>query len=250
MSADSRLPGLRPRTTADLQRAREQIPWVEDDDLRSVEYKSLASAGALSFFTWGGGHLYVGKPLQGFSLLAALLTFATLVPSGSLATAIYFVVSLATTFLSVRNAKDLNRFVAIRNEVALLQGPDPSAYRLLTAAAMADPSLAAALPAGTKRAGTETGGESGKTEATEPASPPAPRYAALLERLRKLVALHRAGVLTDVELHDRKLDLLQDAAPATREELDDLLYELLPLAGEAVLDEDDFEFLKQVGGVS
>jgi hypothetical protein len=225
------VPGLGPRTAADLSRAREEIEWVADDDLREIESKSTPGATALGLFTWGGSHLYLGDLRAGIAGIAALigwLSVAPMVPA-SVGAIGYWVVGVASALWSFRRARAVNRFVGVRNELRLRQGPDPSTYRLLAAAAAANPSLAAALPA------------------LPAPPPPSPAHAALLDQLRKLSALHRAGVLHDAELRERKVDLLTEAAPSSRAELDELLYALLPLASEGALIAEDFEFVKQLG---
>jgi hypothetical protein len=225
------VPGLGPRTAADLSRAREEIEWVVDDDLRDLESKSTPGATALGLFTWGGSHLYLGELRAGIAGIAALgawIAVAPMVPTG-LGALGYWLVGAASALWSFRRARAVNRFVGVRNELRLYQGPDPSTYRLLAAAAVANPTLASALPA------------------LPAPPPPSAAHAGLIEQLRKLAALHRAGVLHDTELRDRKVDLFTEAAPATRAELDDLLYALLPLAAEGALLAEDFEFVKQIG---
>ena len=237
----SLLPGLRAKTPADLARARERVPWVEDEDLREVERKSRAGAAALSFITWGGGHLYVGDKGKGVALIVALLAWLAAggyVPE-AVGSAVFFAVSVLSSVWSYRKAQDVNRFVGTRNEVLLRQGADPSAYRLLHEAAAVNPSLASALPpppAPLLTAGAPPG-------AGHPAA-----HGELTARLRKLASLRQAGIINDAELRSRKIDILGEAAPASADELEDLLYALLPLADEGVLDTDDFDFLKQLGG--
>ena len=229
------LPGLGPRTTADLARARDRIDWVDDDDLRDLDSKSSFGAALLSFFTGGGGHLYVGDIRTGIAGIAAWFGWVVIAanvlpdPIGPIGSTL---LGALNAVWSYRRSRAVNRFVAIRNELALRQGPDPSTYRLLAAAAVANPALAKALPA-----------------LPAPAEAPATTgpHAALIDQLRKLAALHRGGVLHQAELQERKIDLLTQAVPATRTELDDLLYALLPLADEGVLSRDDFEYLKQLG---
>jgi hypothetical protein len=235
------LPGLRSKTPADLQRARERVPWVDDEDLREVERKSPGGAAVLSFFTWGGGQLYVGDKGKGVALLVALFAWLAVggILPGGVGSAIFCAVSVLSSVWSYRKAKDVNRFVGTRNEVMLRQGADPSAYRLLQEAAAVNPALAAAVPAPPMPLLT----------AGAPPGPgqPAP-HGELTARLRKLASLRQAGIITDAELRSRKIDILGEAAPASADALDDLLYALLPLADEGVLDSDDFEFLKQLGG--
>jgi len=228
------VPGLRPRNAADLERARQKVGWIDDDDLRDADSKSKLGATLLGLFTWGGGQLYVGDGRAGAVGIGALIAMfamtGSVLPAG-VSGALYWIVGAASAAWSYRRARSVNRFVSIRNELALREGPGPAAYRLLAAAAVVNPALAAALPPMTAPGAAHNPG----------------RHAPLVEQLRKLAALQRAGILNPAEAHDRKIDLLTEAVPATRAELDELLYALLPLADEGVLGPDDFEFLKQIG---
>lgn len=227
------MPGpLRPKTPEDLARARERIAWVDDDDLGEVESKSRLGAAVLGFFTWGGGRLYLGDVPRGVGLIALLVAWTAAAPllPAALGPIVYTLLGAGSALWSARDARAVNRFVVTRADLALRAGPNPGAYRLLAAAAAVDPSLAPSLPALPAPAGADG------------------PHAELIARLRKVVALRRAGVLADAEARDRKLDLLTEAAPATRADLDDLLFALLPLGDEGVLEPDDFEFLKRVGG--
>jgi hypothetical protein len=224
--------GLRPKTPADLERARAQLAWVDDDDLGELEVKSRPGAALLGFFTWGGGRLYLGDLPRGFALIILLAAWVGISPffPAFLGPLLYMTIGTASAAWSYQGARAVNRFVATRTDLALRAGPDPSAYRLLAAAAAVDPGLAVP-PEIVAR--------------TAPATGP---HAELIERLRKVMALRRAGVLHDTEVRDRKIDLLSAAAPGTRAELDELLFALLPLGDEGVLDSEDFDFLKQLGG--
>ena len=235
--------GHRPKTPADLQRAREQIDWIDDDDLPELETKSRPGAALLGFFTWGGGRLYLGDLPRGFVgilLLFAWAGAAKLMPD-ALGGLIYMLVGGASAIWSYQDARAVNRFCATRTELMLRQGPDPSAYRLLAAAASVQPELAGALPPGRPAAAPPAGPLAGPTAG--PADGP---HGPLVDSLRKVAALHRAGVLHQAELRDRKVDLLTAAAPGSRAELDELLFALLPLGDEGVLEPDDFELLKQL----
>jgi hypothetical protein len=228
--------GQRPKTSADLQRARERIDWVEDDDLAELETKSRPGAALLGFFTWGGGRLYLGDLPRGFVgilFLIAWLGAAPFLPD-ALGPLIYTLVGGGSAIWSYQDARAINRFCSTRTELMLRQGPDPSAYRLLAAAATVQPELASALPPGPPSPATQ-------------ASSPGP-HGPLIDSLRKIAALHRAGVLHETEVRDRKVDLLSSAAPASRAELDELLFALMPLGTEGVLEPEDFELVKQLAG--
>jgi hypothetical protein len=209
-------PAHRPKTPADLAKARAAIDWIDDDDLALVEPRSPITAAALGFVSWGGGRLLARDFKKGLGALGALFAWVAasdylIDPIGS---TVWAVVGVFAAIWSYRGARAVNRYVGTRDALMLQAG--------LAAAARQLPAPA-------------------PVEATGP-------HAALVTRLRKLAALHDSDMLTDTELRERKVDLLTEAAPATRAELDDLLYALLPLVEEGVLDADDVAFLKQVGG--
>lgn len=223
--------GSRSKTTADLERVRRQISWVEEDDLDEVEARSTWGATLLGLFTWGGGRLMVGDRKAGILGLAALVGWIAagqVVPS-TIGALVYWVTGAGFAAWSYDGSRKVRRFEKVRNLLAMQAGPDPSAYRLLAAASAADPTLATALPNLSPAGGAATG-----------------PYAPLIEKLRQLEALHRSGVLSDAELGERKVDLFAGNPPGSRAELDELLFALLPLRDEGVINDEDIAFLKGV----
>ncbi len=220
------------KTTVDLERARDRLPWLDDDDLDDLEPRSAFGAAVLGVFTWGGGRLYVGDHLRGAVGILALIAWIALssVMPDVVGSLVWIFGGTAGALWAHRGARDVNRYVRTRTELALTQGPSPAAYRLLAAHAAVTPSLEASVPA----------------VPTAPA--PSARHQPLVDELRKLEALRVAGLLATPEVRDRKIDLFTAAAPASRAELDDLLYALMPLRGEGAIDDDDVAFVKQLGG--
>lgn len=226
---------LRPKTPADLERAREDIAWIDGDDLREVESKSRIGAALLGLFTWGGGRIYAGDVARGIGavvLLVGWASVAALLPE-AVGTFGFLLGGGAAAAWSDRGVRSINAFVRTRDELALRAGPGAAAYQLLAGAIAADPSLASQLPVLPALAAPAAVGP----------------HAEVLDQLRKLHAVRRAGVIDDTDHRDRKVDLLSALAPASRAELDALLYALLPLLDEGVLVQEDFEFLKQMGGM-
>lgn len=222
----------RSKTTADLERAREKLSWVEDEDLDEVEARSTWGATILGLFTWGGGRLMVGdrkSGLLGIFALIGLIASGGVIPSEIQALA-YWVGGAGFAAWSYDGSRKVRRFEKLKNALALQSGPDPSAYRLLAAASAADPSLAAAMPVL-------------PAASAAPASGP---HAALIEKLRQLSTLHQSGVLSDAELGERKVDLFANNPPNSRTELDELLFALLPLRDEGAITDEDISFLKGV----
>ena len=200
---------------------------MEEDDLSELESKSRLGAAVLGFFTWGGGRLYVGDVGKGIAAIGGLIgwvALASIMPA-ALGPLVYMAGGTIGALWSNDGARRVNRFVATRSELQLREGPGPGAYRLLAGAAAVDPSLASALPAF--------------------GPPPTSPHAETVDRLRKLAALHQAGVINEAELKDRKVDLFTELGSKSSD-LDELMYALLPLRNEGVLAAEDFEFLKQV----
>jgi hypothetical protein len=218
---------VRPKTRADLDRARAEITWVEEDDLSEIESKSRFGASVLGFFTWGGGRVYVGDVPKGIAAIAGLIGWVALssVFPAALGPLVYMAGGTIAALWSNDGAGRVNTFVRARNQLHLTDPAGPSGYRLLAGAVAHDPSLASALP---------TFG----TAATSP-------HGETVDRLRKLAALHTAGVINEAELKDRKVDLFTELG-SKASDLDELMYALLPLRNEGVLHAEDFEFLKQV----
>jgi hypothetical protein len=225
--------GSRSKTTADLERARRQLTWVEDDDLDEVESRSTWGTTLLGLFTWGGGRFMVGDRKGGALGIAALIGWiaaAQAVPS-AVGGLVYWAAGAAFAAWSYDGARKVRRFEKVRNLLGLQSGPDPSAYRLLAAASAVDPTLAPALPL-----------------LPAPGAIPAATgpHAPLLDKLRQLAVLHRSGMLSDAELAERKVDLFSGSPPANRAELDEILFALLPLREEGAITDEDIAFLKGV----
>lgn len=218
---------MTPKTRLDLERDREDIAWVDDRDLPELEDRSRMGAAILGFFTWGGGRIYIGDLKTGIAAIGALVGWVALsaVLPAALGPLVYAAGGTLGALWSQEGARRVNRYLRTRGELQLREGAGPGAYRLLASAAAVDPTLAPALPVFN----------------TAPIGP----HAATVDKLRKLSALHVAGVINDAELRERKVDIFTELG-ASSSDVDDLMYALLPLRQEGVLVSEDFEFLKQV----
>jgi hypothetical protein len=222
------------KTRQDLELARREIEWIDDHDLRDLESRSRVGAALLGLFTWGGGRVYTGDLVRGIGaivLLIGWLMLGSALPGGVTAAGYWLGGALGAAW-SVRGARSINRFCAIRNELLLSGRPGGEHQHLLAGAVAAPPALATALPP--------------PAPAAAPATGP---YAPLIDRLHKLASLRQAGVIDDSEHRSRKIDVLGQAASAVpAAELEDLMFALLPLRNDGVLLAEDFEFMKQLGG--
>lgn len=79
------------------------------------------------------------------------------------------------------------------------------------------------------------------------AEPASSGLAGRAERLRKLADLHQAGVLSEVEHRERKVEILSELAELTATHREDLLHELLLLRARGIVDDDDVRFVKDLG---
>jgi hypothetical protein len=238
-------PGSSLRPAAVVREARDAIPWVADHRLEEVEPRSPWAAALLSLFTWGGGHLMAYDKKRGFAFLFALLAFSVLVSNlsflpGALVSLVYLAAGAVAAVDAYRRADAVTRYFRARAEQRLSGQVDLSHYRLLASAAAVDPRLAGSVP----MLAAHLSPPPAPTGVRIASQPDSRRFGAVVAQLRKLCALRNAGVITDVELASRKVDLFASVAPEDRATLDQLLYELLPLAEEGVLDAADFEFIK------
>ncbi len=225
------------KTRQDLEIARHEIEWIDDHDLRDLESKSQVGAALLGLFTWGGGRILAGDMVRGIGAVGALIVWLALgsvLPGGLIAAGFWVGGALGAAW-SVQGARAVNRFCATRNELLLTERAGGPNQHLLAGAIAVQPELAGALPA--------------PLPAAQPSMPATGPHAALIDRLRKLASLRKAGVIDESEHKSRKIDVLSEAASAIpAADLEDLMFTLLPLRGEGVLAGEDFEFMKQLGG--
>jgi hypothetical protein len=183
-----------------------------------------------TYARWRGAAMITG-------MLGAIIALAGVLPE-----AIPILVvgsSLGSAVDAARRARRINRFARVRSQLALTASGDPAHYRLLASAASVAPTLSGTVPALAPTLPT-------------PALPPGPaatgKHAVLVERLQKISSLARSKVISEHELRERKVDLLEEAAPENRDALDEMLFELLPLVDQGLLDQADIDFLKQLAG--
>jgi hypothetical protein len=208
--------------SSSLDKARAELEWLDDEDAAVIGVKDPASAVGLSLITGGGGHFYIGDNVTGYGLTLAAL--ATLIGGsfllGPWLTAVLLLgVLVGSAALVVGKVKKVNRYVVARNQQEAAIAGHP-AHKLLHAVQEVD---APAQPAG-----------------PQPHDP-------LVDRLRKLMHLRDANVISEIEHAERKVDLLTaEAEGASRDQIDELLFELLPLLREGTITEQDVEFLKSL----
>lgn len=238
--ADSRLP-VRYQGPSAVQRTRERLDWVSDDDLPLLQDRQSGLAGLLSLVTGGGGQLYVGDHRKGLGLTAAAAgSFLAAVSLTSVAWAPFLAIGAISAIDAWRKARAINRHLAARRAEHVQAGPHPAAYRLLAAMSAADPTAARDAAAA---------GMAPPAAPAATAGPPSP-HRDLLDRLHKLATIRAAGAMAEHEHRARKIDLLSRACDGLdRDALDDLLYELLPLRDSGVITDEDIQLVKDLGGL-
>ena len=234
---DTRLAPVSPSAAAEAREHRAALSWVEDADLRTLTPLETNAAAALSFFTGGGGQLLVGQYLLGAGLIAAdvLLLY--------LWWPLFFVLGAGSSVLAWRSARAINRYVAARDAHERSSGPTPPEYRLLAAMHANDPqSLADAQQAAAGWGGRGTPG------VPAPVNVAGIDIGALRERLSQLAALRANGVIDDAEHRERRVDALGVLQGLDRDEMDQVLFHLLPMINEGYLSSEDVDLLKRMGG--
>lgn len=231
---DSKLP-VRYQQRSLVQQTRADLDWVDDKDLLLLTEKSPLAAGALSLFTGGGGQLFVNDYRKGFGFLGAAVGAFALATAVASPLAVLPLLGLCGTssVLAWRQARAVNRYLASKRHEFEQQSSHPPALRLLAAMQASGPGQ-------------------GQQRAAPPAAdsePPAPSvHQPLLDKLRKVATIHAANALSDSEFRARKIDILNDAASGIpRDDLDELLFALLPLMDEGILTDEDIEFIKELG---
>jgi hypothetical protein len=238
-------------TTKELRDAQAALTWVPDEDLAELDRLSRHGAAALSCFVGGAGQLYTANYLVGGLALAANVGFIVLgfvvgLPSWGWVPGVIGGIALAPR--AHRDARAINRYVNAREAERRQSnsGPAPAVYRLLAAASSVDPKAVAEY--GQLQAGVRAAAQAGAPSAAAAApSHGAGPHGAVVAKLRQSAKLHASGMLDASEFADRKIALFSEVAPATRDELDDMLDALLPLFEEGVISHDDVAFLKTMG---
>ena len=68
------------------------------------------------------------------------------------------------------------------------------------------------------------------------------------ERLAQLAALHANKVIDAAEYRERRIDAMSELKGQERDEMDQVLFHLLPMITEGYISEEDVALLKRMGG--
>lgn len=235
---------MTPNAAAEVRGLREDIAWIDDKDLRTLQEKDEGAAWALSMFFGGGGQLYVQQYLIGAGLIAADLLLLWLWWP------LYFVLGAVSSVFAFRSARQVNRFVAARDERARVDGPTPGEYRLLAAMSAADPNArydAAKMQAMgvTPQAAPANAGAAGSAE---PQLVAGVDVGAIRSRLQQLATLRSNNVINDDEHRERRIDALGVLQGLERDEMDQVLFHLIDMINGGYMSNEDVAFLKRMGG--
>lgn len=231
---------------AEARAHRDDLTWVADADLRTLEQKDTNAAWALSMFFGGGGQLYTGQYAVGAGLIAAdiaLLYFFW---------PLYFALGAVSSVFAFKNARAINRYLAARDAQQGSDGPNPAEYRLLAAMTAADPRArldAAQMQAHGLMAGAAAPADKGVGKGVgESLIVAGIDVGAIKTRLSQLAALRQNSVVSAEEHRERRIDALDVLKGLSRDEMDEVLFQLIPLINEGYLSQEDITFLKQMGG--
>ena len=249
--ADQRLVRYQP---SPVEKARADVDWLDDDDAALVESKDTAAAVGLALISGGGGHFYTGDHVTGIGLTVAAVAALVLGPIFlpiSVAFAPFLAVVVGSAVAAAKNAKKINKYVVQRRRHEKESAPHPQAYKLLHAMSRVDARAAQQVAAMANSGAAHALVPHPPTSPTPPGSAavqsPSP-HSELIDKLRKLVHLRDAGVISELEHRERKIDVLATVASgASRDEVDELLFEVLPLIKEGTLTDEDVEFVKSLG---
>lgn len=228
-----------------MDTARAEVDWLDDEDAALIGAKDVASAVGLSLISGGGGHFYVGDNVTGLGLtlaaLGALFVGPFLLPP-LLAVLVLFGVLGGSAALAAKKVKKVNHFVLLRSQHDAAIAGHPT-HKLLSAMIEGG-----ALPPQVHGHGYAQPHVHGHAQPQpSPVMPHSP-HSELIDKLRKLIHLRDAHMITELEHADRKIDLLAAVATgATRDQIDEMLFELLPLLQEGTLTSQDVEFVKSLG---
>jgi hypothetical protein len=175
----------------------------------------------MSLLLPGSGHFYTGQSWTGWLFVFALAGLLGLLPV-PFGIAAYIALGGASAWFAIGNARKINQYLKVRRETERALVPYPPEYKLLAAMR------------GAGRADFQGPVISGSED--DP----------LITALYKLRALHLGGIISATELRERKVDLLSELTDLSRQQMDELLFQLLRLREGGVVEHEDVEFLKQL----
>ena len=227
--------GPAPTAGALVRRGRQEIAWVPDHDLPSLEHREPATAAGLGLLCGGGGNLYVGDTKAGVTGIAAwvaALGAMAILPAGIAALPLFGVMGWGA-LTGYLKARSINSYIVNQLHAdAARSGHDPS-HKLLSAM---NPAAAPAAPAQTTA-----------SPALLPADTPS-EVSALIDRLNKLATLRASDVIDETEHRSRKIDAFSESATGlSAAETEALLFALVPLLDTGAITQEDIDFVKEMG---
>jgi hypothetical protein len=228
-----------------LQVARDDLDWLSDEDVAFLEPKDQAAAVGLSLLCGGGGYFYTGDHGKGVGLTLAAVASLLILP-GPLAVLGFAAMAAVGAVTSRAKVKKINKFVIAKREEESRIGAAPGAYRLLSAMSKVDTRAARDAAVAVQVGAFPV--------VPQPPPPPDPglmrtpsRHPELIDKLRKLATLRGANVISELELKERKIDMLSEVATGLdRGAVDDLLFDLVPLLHEGAVTDEDVDFVKSL----
>lgn len=217
---------------AEVQQLRTELSWVNDADLRSLEESSPGAAWALSLAFGGGGQIYNGDTRRGVALIFAWFSSFLAVGVWEPMMVVMLAISVVGSVNAFRQARAANRYLAARAELQRHSAGQQAAMNYQMVPAQMVPAGFAQYP---------------PTQVLAPAAPDSPTVT-MKRRLERLAVLRASGVIDEVEHRERRLEILSELAQLGLDNVDDLLFELLPLIQAGTITREDVDFVKKLGG--
>lgn len=216
--------------TAELKNSRSRLTWIADEDLTTLRFRHPTLAAVLSFFLGGGGQIYTGDTRMGIILMmASIFAFASAVAI-DFPPFLWMFLGTISGILAFKKAQAINRYLdACQAHDRAMSSGQVRQLALTQAPLPLDPH------------------QPGITDAYRPVpGATQTRNQRIGARLQKISTLHSSGVIDDGEYQERKFEVLSELRGLSKADLEDALYEFLPLIEHGVLSRSDIDFVKQL----
>jgi len=216
--------------TAELRNSRSRLTWIADEDLATLRFRHPTLAALLSFFFGGGGQIYTGDTRMGILLMmASLFAFASAVAI-DFPPFLWMFLGAISGILAFKKAQAINRYLdACQAHDRAISSDRVRSLALHQAPLPLDPH------------------QPGITDAYRPVpGVTASRYTRIGARLQKISTLHTSGVIDEGEYQERKFEVLSELRGSSKTDIEDALYEFLPLIEHGIISRSDIDFVKKL----
>jgi hypothetical protein len=226
--------------TPAMRKARKAIPWIPDEELPEVKFRSPAGTAALSVVLPGSAQLINGKHLRGSVVIIGAIGTIGLGLWIGMGGWVFALTAAAGSILARQgwqDAKAMNIFSAARESHRLngARSQTAASQRLLQATSHATaPTQAENAPAPLRPDAEALHDEHAER---------------IIQKLQQGYKLYRSGMLSGDEFRERKVEIFSSTVIVERDGMDSLMEALVPLFEEGLVDEDDLALLKAIADV-